>query len=301
MRWRLFRRTGIFTNVATNEDGRVWWEGMDGPVPRPSDRLAGQALDARLSGPRPPIRTRASPRLLPRTRCLALTGRTPRGSRFRQFSSAVGVPRLYRWCSVRSTGSTVCYLGATMASETTAAATGAVGVVRRDPMAMLPFCGYNMADYWEHWLAKVSEPRSPGVFQVNWFRKDADGRFIWPGFGENMRVLRWIYDAYAANPGDTAARRRRNCANRRGAWRSELGLTAVRQRRLLSVDRDEWLPRGGRPGEVSRAVRRPTAWRDREEHRRAQGPGPGRANASAVASPGSSNPISARAEAAQAV
>jgi phosphoenolpyruvate carboxykinase (GTP) len=87
------------------------------------------------------------------------------------------------------------FLGASLASETTAAATGQVGVVRRDPMAMLPFCGYNMADYWAHWLSFAGKSRKlPKVFHVNWFRQDAQGKFIWPGFGENLRVLRWVIE-----------------------------------------------------------------------------------------------------------
>jgi phosphoenolpyruvate carboxykinase (GTP) len=136
------------------------------------------------------------------------------------------------------------FLGATMASETTAAATGAVGVVRRDPMAMLPFCGYNMGDYWQHWLdvgKQASNP--PAIFQVNWFRTDDQGRYIWPGFGENMRVLRWVRDQVLSNNGTGAVRETPVgiVPTPEAIGTRDLGLSATDAETLFEIDRDDWL------------------------------------------------------------
>ena len=129
-----------------------------------------------------------------------------------------------------------------MASETTAAATGAVGVVRRDPMAMLPFCGYNMGDYWVHWLEigrRASKP--PGIFQVNWFRRDDDGNFIWPGFGQNMRVLRWVRDQVKGiGRGQSRETPVGIMPTPEAIGARDLGLSQAQVDSLLSVDRDDW-------------------------------------------------------------
>lgn len=132
------------------------------------------------------------------------------------------------------------FVGSIMASETTAAATGAVGVVRRDPMAMLPFCGYNMADYWQHWIDMGKKIKSqPKIFNVNWFRTDDEGHFIWPGFGDNLRVIEWVLA---------------RCFNEVGARQCELGFVPETDdinidgtgldknvlEGLLSIDRDLW-------------------------------------------------------------
>jgi phosphoenolpyruvate carboxykinase (GTP) len=127
-----------------------------------------------------------------------------------------------------------------MASETTAAATGAVGVTRRDPMAMLPFCGYNMADYFGHWLAMGSRiPNPPAIFHVNWFRKDADGNFLWPGFGENIRVLMWILDRVRGR-GKAVETPIGFVPAADGLEMDGLRLPAGTMQELLSIDRDAW-------------------------------------------------------------
>jgi len=134
------------------------------------------------------------------------------------------------------------FLGSIMASETTAAATGAVGNLRRDPFAMLPFCGYNMADYWAHWLTfslRTDAAKLPKIFYVNWFRKDADGRFLWPGFAENSRVLAWVFERCAGRgrahispigylPGEGAIEH------------DDLGVSERDWTELFRIDPDEW-------------------------------------------------------------
>ncbi len=188
------RRDTIFTNVAIRPDGTVWWEGHDDPPPP-------KALDWRG---RPWTPASGEPAAHPNSRFTVPAAQCPTISP--QWQSPQGVPiSAILFGGRRQTLVPLVFesldwhhgtfLGATLASETTAAATGAVGVVRRDPMAMLPFCGYNMADYWGHWLAmgkRLSRP--PKVFRVNWFRRDAGGRFLWPGFGENLRVLQWVIE-----------------------------------------------------------------------------------------------------------
>jgi len=131
-------------------------------------------------------------------------------------------------------------VGASVASETTAAAVGQQGVVRRDPMAMLPFCGYNFADYWQHWLnigSKLARP--PRIYHVNWFRRDAQNKFLWPGYGENLRVLEWMLDRCAGNAGatETAIGRlpRPEDIDTKG-----LDVSADAMKALLSVDPTSW-------------------------------------------------------------
>ncbi|MCB1748011.1 MAG: phosphoenolpyruvate carboxykinase (GTP) [Gammaproteobacteria bacterium] len=184
-------RNAIYTNVAVTEDLQPWWEGIDGDKPavlidwqgRPHDPDNGPAAhpNARFT-----VAASQCPSFSPQ-------GEAPQGVPIsaivfggRRSSVAPLVFEALDW-------SHGVFAGAAMASETTAAATGKVGQVRRDPMAMKPFCGYNFGDYWAHWLGfGTRSAKLPRIFHVNWFRKDADGKFIWPGFGDNMRVMAWI-------------------------------------------------------------------------------------------------------------
>ncbi len=201
--YEMIQHDTIFTNVGTTADDEPWWEGR--PDGEPATNWKGEPYDPE-TGPaaHPNSRFTVSARQNP---CYSPRTEDPRGvpisaivfgGRRRETAPLVYQARNWRHGVL---------VGAGMASETTAAATGAVGVVRRDPMAMKPFCGYNFADYWSHWLSMEDKlDKLPAVFHVNWFRQDQDGRFLWPGFGENIRVLRWITEraANADNARETA-------------------------------------------------------------------------------------------------
>jgi len=179
----------IFTNVGTTEDNQPWWEGLDDRVPVTDWK--GNAYDPEKG-----------PAAHPNSRFTVHMSQCPSYSE--QAEAPAGVPlsasvfggrreRLVPLVMESKSWEHGVLLGAAMASETTAANIDTVGVVRRDSMAMKPFCGYNFADYWSHWLSfSNSSDKLPKIFHVNWFRKDQQGKFMWPGFGENMRVLEWI-------------------------------------------------------------------------------------------------------------
>ena len=186
------KKNSIFTNVVLKPDLTVWWEGMDKNPPEGALNWKGEPWDPTdgSKGAHPNSRFTSPAVNCP---CLSSEYNNPNGVPISAMlfggRRAKTAPLVYQ---SRDWNHGV-FMGATVASETTAAATGAVGVVRRDPMSMRPFIGYHVADYWQHWIDMgKSVPNLPKIFHVNWFRTDDEGHFLWPGFGENMRVVEWI-------------------------------------------------------------------------------------------------------------
>jgi phosphoenolpyruvate carboxykinase (GTP) len=230
----------IFTNTALTPDGDVWWEGMGKP-PEGLIDWKGQKWSKELG----------TPAAHPNSRFTAPADQDPAIAP--EWEDPAGVPIdaiLFggRRASViplvfQSRGwDHGVFLGSIMASETTAAATGAVGNLRRDPFAMLPFCGYNMADYFAHWLTfseRFDEAKLPKIFYVNWFRKSEDGRWLWPGFGENSRVLEWIFER-SAGRGEAEETAIGYVPTPSALNVEGLNVTPADMKELLTVHEDEW-------------------------------------------------------------
>ena len=241
------KKGAIFTNVCHNlDDNTVWWERLDKNPPEHAIDWTGKPWNGKVDtdrpGANPNSRFTAPAKNCP---CLSSEFENPQGVPISAFvfggRRAKLAPLVYQ---SRDWNHGV-FVGSIMASETTAAATGAVGVVRRDPMAMLPFCGYNMADYWQHWIdigAGLDPEKAPKIFNVNWFRKNDNDEFMWPGFGDNLRVLEWIL---------------KRCEGKVGAQETAIGYLPFAEdinieglegevsleslRSILDVDKKRWL------------------------------------------------------------
>ncbi len=236
------KRNTIFTNVAHNlDDNTVWWEGLDKNPPENAVDWKGapwHASTATEKAAHPNSRFTAPAKNCP---CVSPKFDDPEGVPISAMifggRRAKTAPLVYQSRSWKHG----VFVGSTMASETTAAAAGAVGVVRRDPMAMLPFCGYHMGDYFAHWLEMGEKlgDKAPKIFNVNWFRTDNDGKFIWPGYGDNMRVLMWILgrcDGSAEAVETPIGYEPRPC----DIEREGLDLSEKTVAELLSVDKELW-------------------------------------------------------------
>jgi phosphoenolpyruvate carboxykinase (GTP) len=236
----MVRSNAIFTNVALTPSREPWWEGIGSEPPPGLEDWQGRSW-APGSGPAAHPNSRFT---VPAEQCpsIAPNWEEPGGVPISGFIFGSRLARVAPLVSEAFDWTHGVFLGSSMGTETTAAITGQVGVVRQDPMAMLPFCGYNMGDYFGHWLAMGPRlARPPRIFRVNWFRRDADGRFLWPGYGDNVRVLRWIVDRIrgAADARETPI----GYVPSPGAIELDgLDLGTDRLEAALRVDRDEWLP-----------------------------------------------------------
>jgi phosphoenolpyruvate carboxykinase (GTP) len=221
----------IYTNVALTDDGDIWWEGLTDEPPAPESPEPSSHPNARFTAP-----AGQCPSIAPNWEDPA--GVPIEAILFggRRATNVPLVAESFDWAHG-------VFMGATVSSEMTAAAVGGVGQLRRDPFAMLPFCGYNMADYWGHWLkiGTFTDPANlPRIYAVNWFRKDADGKFLWPGYGENSRVLEWIVRRLAGEVGaaDTPIGR----VPEAGDLELEgLDITADQLAELFAIDPVTWL------------------------------------------------------------
>jgi phosphoenolpyruvate carboxykinase (GTP) len=231
-------RNTIFTNCALTDDGDIWWEGMTGEPPE-------HAIDWKGGDWTP---ASEEPAAHPNARFTTPAAQCP--SIAPEWEDPAGVPiDAFLFGGRRATVVPLVteafdwehgvFMGATMSVETTAAAAGKVGELRFDPMAMLPFCGYNMADHFRHWLeiGRREGAKLPGIFLVNWFRKDDDGAFIWPGFGDNVRVLEWIFRR-CDGQGETVETPVGLVPAEGGIDTSDLDLPAERMRELITVEHD---------------------------------------------------------------
>ncbi len=234
----MLQKDAIFTNVGMKPDGTVWWEGLEA-APAECTDWTGKPWTPASDKPAAHPNSRFTVRVT-QNPSYSDEWNDPKGVPISAFlfgaRRANVIPLVYE----AFTWQHGVYLGATMASETTAAATGKVGVLRRDPFAMLPFCGYNMADYFGHWLEMGKRLKNPPrVYRVNWFNRGDDGKFLWPGFGENLRVLQWVID---------------RCRGRAKGVESPIGYLPDRAElntkglklpdgaldRLLAIDREGW-------------------------------------------------------------
>ncbi len=233
------KQNSIFTNTALTADLQPWWEGIGYEAPTPLIDWQGLPWDPAAGKPAAHPNSRFT---APAKQCPSISPEweSPQGVPIsaiffggRRARTAPLIYQSFDW-------NHGVFIGSTMASETTAAATGAVGVVRRDPMAMLPFCGYNMADYFAHWVRMgAKSEKAPKLFHVNWFRQGADGKFLWPGFGENLRPLLWALERCEGRGEATETPIGHVPAE--GALRLDgLDVSPAAMKELFTVDREEW-------------------------------------------------------------